>query len=64
MTLTISLPRIHIAPGSYLTIPDVSWEDFTTLLAELGEKRHSRLVYYQGYWKSCLPSPCTKNPIA
>ena len=62
MTLTISLPRIHIAPGSHITIPDVSWADFTTLLAELGEKRHSRLAYYQGLLEIMSPLALHEKP--
>jgi Uma2 family endonuclease len=62
MTLTISLPRIHIAPGSHLTIPDVSWGDFTTLLEELGEKRHSRLAYYQGLLEIMSPLALHEKP--
>ena len=62
MTLTISLPRIHIAPGSHLTIPDVSWADFTTLLVELGEKRHFRLAYYQGLLEIMSPLALHEKP--
>jgi Uma2 family endonuclease len=62
MTLTISLPRIHIAPGSHLSIPDVSWADFTTLLEELGEKRHARLAYYQGLLEIMSPLALHEKP--
>ena len=33
MPLPISLPRIQIAPGSPLSIPDISWTDFTRSIA-------------------------------
>lgn len=62
MTLTVSIPRIQIAPGSHLSIPDVSWQDFTTLLQELGEKRHSRLAYFQGLLEIMSPLSLHERP--
>ena len=62
MTLTISLPDIQIAPGSCLTIADVSWIDFASLLEELGEKRHTRLAYYQGSLQIMSPLALHEKP--
>jgi Uma2 family endonuclease len=62
MTLTIPLPRIQIAPGSHLTIADVSWTDFTALLEGLGEKRHTRLAYYQGLLEIMSPLALHEKP--
>jgi len=62
MTLTVSLPRIQIAPGSHLSIADVSWQEFTSLLEELGEKRHSRLAYHQGLLEIISPLALQEKP--
>ncbi|QHU99006.1 Uma2 family endonuclease [Synechocystis sp. CACIAM 05] len=62
MTLTVAIPRIEIAPGSHLTIPNVSWVDFISLLEELGEKRHSRLAYYQGRLEIMAPLALHEKP--
>ncbi|KKJ00275.1 Uma2 family endonuclease [Prochlorothrix hollandica] len=62
MPLTISLPRIQIAPGSHLSIPDISWTDFTSLLEDLGENRHSRLAYYQGLLEIMSPLALHEKP--
>ena len=62
MPLTISLPRIQIAPGSHLSIPDISWTDFTSLLEDLGENRHARLAYYQGLLEIMSPLALPEKP--
>jgi Uma2 family endonuclease len=62
MTFIVSLPRIQLAPGSQLTIPNVSWQDFTNLLDDLGEKRRTRLAYYQGLLEIMAPSALHEKP--
>ncbi|MBJ7900442.1 MAG: Uma2 family endonuclease [Cyanobacteria bacterium RI_101] len=62
MTFTVSLPRIQLAPGSQLTIPNVSWEDFINLLEDLGEKRRTRLAYYQGQLEIMAPLALHEKP--
>lgn len=37
--------QIHLTPGSVMTIEDVSWQEFETILIELGEKRSARVAY-------------------
>lgn len=62
MTLTVALPRIQIAPGSHLSIADVSWQDFVSLLEELGEKRPFRLAYFQGLLEIMSPLALHEKP--
>ncbi len=62
MTLTVAIPCIQIAPGSHISIPNVSWQDFIILLEELGEKRHSRLAYYQGLLEIMSPLALHEKP--
>lgn len=49
--------QIRLAPGSMVAIPDVSWQEFESLLEELGEKRSSRLVYSGGVLEVMVPLP-------
>lgn len=35
---------IRLAPGSVVTIEDVSWEEFESILPDLGEKRSLRVA--------------------
>jgi Uma2 family endonuclease len=37
--------EIKLEPGSTVTISNISWQEFETLLQELGEKRASRIAY-------------------
>ncbi|WP_416671749.1 Uma2 family endonuclease [Egbenema bharatensis] len=48
MTITVPIHRIELAPGSLVSIHNLSWQDFESLLLELGEKRNTRVAYYQG----------------
>lgn len=62
MTLTVAIPQILIAPGSQLTIPNVSWQDYTHLMDELGSKRNTRLAYYRGLLEIMSPSVLHERP--
>ncbi|MDM9382647.1 Uma2 family endonuclease [Chlorogloeopsis sp. ULAP01] len=48
MTVTIPIQAIELAPGSQIAIHNLSWQDFEQILADLGEKRHTRIAYYRG----------------
>jgi Uma2 family endonuclease len=48
MALTIPLSIIELAPGSTVSIHNLSWRDFEMLLADLGEERSTRVAYYKG----------------
>lgn len=39
--------QIRLAPGSTVTIPNVSWQEFECILQELGEHRSARVAYSQ-----------------
>jgi Uma2 family endonuclease len=49
--------QMQLTPGSKVTIPDVSWEEFESILQELGEKRNSRIAYHQGILEIMVPLP-------
>ncbi|MEH2350262.1 MAG: Uma2 family endonuclease [Nostoc sp.] len=48
---------MQLAPGSMVTIPDVSWEEFESILEELGEKRTTQIAYSQSTLKIIAPLP-------
>ncbi|ALF51773.1 hypothetical protein ACX27_01195 [Nostoc piscinale CENA21] len=54
--------KMQLAPGSTVTIPDVSWSEFEAILAELGHKRRSRVAYIQGTLESMVPLPDHEIP--
>ncbi|MFM6066375.1 MAG: Uma2 family endonuclease [Sphaerospermopsis kisseleviana] len=49
--------KMQLTPGSKVTIPDVSWDEFEAILKELGEKRNSRIAYIQGNLEIMVPLP-------
>lgn len=62
MTLTIPIKALQLAPGSTVSIHNVSWQDFETLLADLGEKRNTRIAYYQGTLEIMSPLARHERP--
>lgn len=49
--------QMQLTPGSTVTIPDVTWEEFESILQEMGEKRASRIAYNQGNLEIMVPLP-------
>jgi Uma2 family endonuclease len=49
--------QMQLAPGSVVTIPNVTWSEFETILEELGEKRRARIAYSQGDLEIMVPLP-------
>jgi hypothetical protein len=47
MSVTVPVQTIKLTPGSQITIPNLSWQDFEQILIDLGEKRNSRITYYR-----------------
>ncbi len=54
--------QMQLAPGSKLTIPDISWEEFESILQELGEKRAARVAYSKGTLEIMVPLPEHEKP--
>ena len=57
MVATIAINKICLEPGSRITIPDVSWREFESILQELGESRSSRIAYSQDTLEIMVPLP-------
>ncbi len=62
MTVTIPIQAIELAPGSQIAIHNLSWSDFERLLTDLGEKRHTRIAYYQGTLEIMSPLALHERP--
>ncbi|WP_414527880.1 Uma2 family endonuclease [Nodularia chucula] len=54
--------QLRLAPGSTVTIQDVSWEEFESILGELGEKRSARIAYSQSTLEIMVPLPEHEKP--
>ncbi|MGB3401060.1 MAG: Uma2 family endonuclease [Microcoleaceae cyanobacterium] len=62
MTITIPINAIQLTPGSVITINNLTWQDFETILNELGEQRRVRLSYYQGNLEIVSPLAIHERP--
>lgn len=54
--------QLQLAPGSAVTIPNVSWAEFESILEELGENRSARVAYSQGTLEIMVPLPEHEKP--
>lgn len=58
----IPIKTLQLAPGSMVTITEVSWEQFEAILTELGEARRTRIAYCNGVLEIMSPLPAHKRP--
>ena len=49
--------RLRLEPGQKVTLQPVSWEGFEEILADLGERRTSRIAYANGILEIIAPLP-------
>ena len=64
-TLTLVAKPISLmkfAPGSAVTITNVSWQEFESILQELGQKRRARVAYSKGTLEIMVPLPEHEKP--
>ncbi|MDZ8083002.1 MAG: Uma2 family endonuclease [Nostoc sp. DcaGUA01] len=54
--------QMQLSPGSTVTIPNITWEEFESILQELGEKRTTRIAYSQGNLEIMAPLPEDEIP--
>ena len=62
MSITVPVQTIKLTPGSQITIPNLSWQDFEQILIDLGEKRNSRITYYRGTLEIMSPLALHERP--
>ncbi|MEG4516482.1 MULTISPECIES: Uma2 family endonuclease [unclassified Microcoleus] len=49
--------QITLSPGSVVTIPNITWLEFESILEELGEKRSARVAYSKETLEIMVPLP-------
>jgi Uma2 family endonuclease len=54
--------QMRLSPGSAVTIQDVTWEEFESILLELGEKRSLRVAYCKCTLEIMVPLPEHEKP--
>lgn len=57
MVASISLNRIEIPAGQRIYLHDIDWQEFEQILIELGDKRATRIAYYDGELEIRMPLP-------
>jgi Uma2 family endonuclease len=65
--MLLELNRLEIPPGQRVLLRNVSWDEFETILEELGEKRAARVAYNRGMLEIMTPLPeheCSKENIS
>lgn len=55
--VTLELRQISVSPGQRLVLHHVNWEEFEAILQELGDRRPTRLAYYQQTLEIRMPLP-------
>lgn len=56
------ISQLQLAPGSVLAIPNVSWDEFEAILAELGNHRAVRATYFEQTLELMVPLPEHEKP--
>jgi Uma2 family endonuclease len=55
--MLLELRRLQVPPGQRLLLQDVTWQEFETILEELGDHRSARLAYDNGTLEIMMPLP-------
>jgi hypothetical protein len=45
--VTLQLKQLSVPAGQRIILTDINWSKFEDILLELGEKRASRIAYYE-----------------
>ncbi|MBX9254251.1 Uma2 family endonuclease [Desmonostoc muscorum CCALA 125] len=55
--VTLQLQQLSVPPGHRVILHNVSWQEFEAILAELGDRRATRLAYSYGTLEMRMPLP-------
>ncbi len=55
--ITLQLQQLSIPPGQRILLKNIPWQEFEAILEELGEKRTTKLAYYQRTLEIRMPLP-------
>jgi Uma2 family endonuclease len=56
------ISQLQLTPGSVVTIPGVSWQEFEAILQELGDSRSARVAYSNHQLEIMVPLPEHEKP--
>jgi Uma2 family endonuclease len=56
------ISQIRLDPGSVVTIPNVSWQEFESILQEMGGRRSARVAYSKNTLEIMVPLPEHEKP--
>lgn len=56
------ISQLRLSPGSVVTIPHVSWQEFESILQEMGEQRSARVAYSKNTLEIMVPLPEHEKP--
>ncbi|MDJ0704299.1 MAG: Uma2 family endonuclease [Leptolyngbyaceae cyanobacterium MO_188.B28] len=51
------ISQLRLEPGSQVTVPNVSWQEFESILQEMGEHRSARVAFSKGTLEIVVPLP-------
>lgn len=57
MTTLLRISQIEIPEGQSTILHDIDWEQFESILDDLGEKRRTRIAYLDGVLEIVMPLP-------
>jgi len=57
MTTLLRISQIETLAGQSTILHDIDWEQFESILQDLGDKRRSRIAYLNGVLEIALPLP-------
>jgi Uma2 family endonuclease len=55
--MLLELRRLEVPPGQKLLLRDVTWQEFESILNELGDHRSTRIAYEDGTLEMMMPLP-------
>jgi hypothetical protein len=55
--MLLELERISVPPGQKIVLEKITWQEFETILDELGEHRSTRIAYDNGILEIMTPLP-------
>jgi Uma2 family endonuclease len=55
--MLLELKRLEVPPGQKLLLREVTWQEFESIMDELGEHRGTRLAYENGTLELMMPLP-------
>ncbi|KAI9132676.1 Uma2 family endonuclease [Acaryochloris sp. CCMEE 5410] len=55
--VTLQLRQLVVNPGQRIELQGINWNEFEAILAELGDRRASRIAYSNGVLELRMPSP-------